>query len=332
MTSRYILKRIGLFLITIFLAATINFLIPRLTPQDPIAAMMNRLASRGAVIENSEQMLAEYRQQFGLDKPLVFQYFDYMKNLLLRGDMGYSLSYFPAKVTDVILSAVPWTVGLLFFANLLAFSIGNLFGTLAAWPKTNKIVRYLIYLSMPLSSIPYYLLAVLLVYLFAIVVPIFPLGGAFTVGSPRGVNWSTFIDLLWHSALPLLSIALSLIGFWALSMRGTVTMVLGEDFLTYGRTRGLRDRRLFFGYTMRNALLPQVTALAIDLGKMVSGALLAEIVFNYPGVGWVLFNALRTADYFVIQGVVLFVIFGVALATLVVDLVYPLLDPRIRYQ
>ncbi len=185
---------------------------------------------------------------------------------------------------------------------------------------------------MPLSSIPYYILAFILVYLLAMLIPLFPLTGTFTFGSVRGFDLPTLMDLAWHAALPVLSIALSLVGFWALSIRGTMTMVSGEDYLTYARLKGLKERRIFGRYAMRNALLPQVTALAIDLGRMISGAILVEIIFNYPGVGEVLFNALRDADYFVIQGVVMFIIVSVALATLIVDLLYPLLDPRIRYQ
>jgi peptide/nickel transport system permease protein len=327
----YLIRRVGAFLVTIFLAATLNFIIPRLTPQDPIAAMMDMMASRGSTVADSTQIMAQYRQQFGLDKPLLIQYVDYMKNLFLHADMGYSISYFPAKVTDVILGALPWTLGLLLIANLFAFIIGNLLGALAIWPKTSKPLRYAIYGLMPLSAIPYYLLALMLLYLLAFLVPLFPLGGGLTVGRSQSLNWETIVDIARHAALPALSIALSLIGFWALSMRGSMALVLGEDYLTYGRTRGLKDRHLFARYAMRNALLPQVTAFAIDLGKIVSGALLAEIIFSYPGVGLTLFNALRTADYFVIQGVVFFVILGVALATLIVDLIYPVLDPRIRY-
>jgi peptide/nickel transport system permease protein len=331
MSIKYITQRIGAFILTIIIAATINFAIPRLTPQDPIAALLGRMASRGRAVENGEQIIAMYRQQFGLDKPLLVQYGNYMESLLLHGDLGYSLSYFPLKVKDVVLRAVPWSLGLLLVANLLAFAFGNLLGALAAWRGTPKGIKYLIYAIMPLSSIPYYILALILVYLLAIIGHIFPLTGTFTVGSARGINWATFKDLALHATLPILSIALAVLGFWALSMRGTMTMVLGEDYLTYARAKGLKESRIFGSYAIRNALLPQVTALAIDLGRMVSGAVLVEIIFNYPGVGLVLFTALRTADYFVIQGVLMFIILSVALATLIVDLIYPLIDPRIKY-
>lgn len=331
MSLRYIIQRILAFFLTILVAATLNFAIPRLTPQDPIAALIGRMQSRGQTVSNGPELIQMYTERFGFDKPLPVQYFIYMKNLLINGDLGYSISYFPLKVTDVVLKAVPWSIGLLATALIISFIIGNLLGALASWKSNSKLIRPIIYLLMPFSAIPYYILALVLIYLLAIIFPIFPLTGTFTIGSARGFDWATFKDLAWHAALPILSIALSLIGFWALSMRGTMTMVMGEDYLTYAQAKGLRETRIFGNYAVRNALLPQVTALALDLGRMVSGAVLVEILFNYPGVGMVLFNALRTADYMVIQGVVMFIIASVALATLIVDLIYPILDPRIKY-
>jgi peptide/nickel transport system permease protein len=152
------------------------------------------------------------------------------------------------------------------------------------------------------------------------------------VGAVGGLSWAAFVDIAKHAALPIFSVALSLIGFWALSMRGIMATVMGEDYLTYANARGLRLSRIFSRYAVRNAILPQITAFAIDVGKIISGAVLVEIIFNYPGIGYVLYNALRTADYFVIQGVIMFIILSVALTTLIIDLVYPKLDPRIRYE
>ena len=330
MNLRYFGRRSATFLLTIFIASTLNFAITRLTPQDPIAALIGRMASRGRSVENGAEIVALYRERLGLDAPLAQQYLNYLRDLL-RGDLGYSLSFFPIKAEAVILRALPWTLGLLSLATLLAFVIGNLLGALAAWPQVPRGFRWLVYLTMPFSAVPYYLLALILVYLFALNWPLFPLGGAFTVGSTRGLDLATLGDLLRHATLPLLSVVLAVVGFWALSMRGIMTTVLGEDYLIYARARGLRPRRIFGHYAIRNAMLPQVTALAIDFGRLISGQVLVEIIFNYPGVGWVLYNALRTADFFVIQGVTLFMIFTVAVATLLLDLFYPLLDPRIRY-
>ncbi len=330
MNLRYFGRRTATFLLTIFIASTLNFAITRLTPQDPIAALIGRMASRGRSVENGAEIVALYRERLGLDDTLAQQYLNYLRGLL-GGDLGYSLSFFPIKAEAVILRALPWTLGLLSLATLLAFAAGNLLGALAVWPQVPHSIRWLVYLTMPFSAVPYYLLALILVYLFALNWPLFPLGGAFTVGSTRGLDLATVGDLLRHATLPLLSMVLAVVGFWALSMRGIMATVLGEDYLTYARARGLPQRRIFGHYAMRNAMLPQVTALAIDFGRLISGQVLVEIIFNYPGVGWVLYNALRTADFFVIQGVTLFMIFTVAVATLLLDLFYPLLDPRIRY-
>jgi peptide/nickel transport system permease protein len=332
MTIKYLGKRLLIFFITVLVAATINFFVPRLTPQDPIAALIGKMASKGMLLSDSQSVVEMYEQKFGMDKPLIVQYFRYLGNVLFRFDFGYSLSYYPSEVLPIILNALPWTLGLLAIANLLAFVIGNLLGALCVWGKTPKLVRGAVYFLMPFSTIPYYILALLLMYLLAILNPIFPISGATTVGAVGGLSWAAFVDIAKHAALPIFSVALSLIGFWALSMRGIMATVMGEDYLTYANARGLRLSRIFSRYAVRNAILPQITAFAIDVGKIISGAVLVEIIFNYPGIGYVLYNALRTADYFVIQGVIMFIILSVALTTLIIDLVYPKLDPRIRYE
>ena len=327
---RYAIGRFGIFLLTIVVAITINFLIIHLTPADPIAAVLGRMLARGQSVAGGEQIARVYTEAFALDQPLIVQYLLYMRNLLM-GDLGYSLSYFPQKVTDVILRAVPWSAGLLAFSVLLAFTIGNLLGALAVWKRAPWPLQGLIYFFMTLSAMPFYLLALILLYVFAFHFQIFPIGGTFTVGSSREFGLETVLDFLRHATLPALSIALGLIGFWALSMRGVMTSVMGEDYLGYARVKGLKERTIFLRYGVRNALLPQVTALAIDLGQLMSGQILVETIFAYPGVGTVLYNALRTSDFFVVQGVVLFVIFAVAFTMMVIDLAYPLLDPRVRY-
>ena len=257
------------------------------------------------------------------------QYLIYLNNLL-HGDLGSSLAYFPERVSAVIGRALPWSLGLLGSAVLLAFVLGNLLGALAAWPRAPRLFRALMLVFMSFAAIPSYLLALILLYLFGYLWPILPLGGSFTPGSARGFDVATLLEIAQHAVLPLLSIALGLIGFWALSMRGLMMTLIGEDYLGYARLKGLRERTIFLHYGLRNALLPQVTALAIDLGLLLSGQVVVETIYSYPGIGTVLFNALRTADYFVIQGVVLFIIAAVAIVMLLVDLLYPLLDPRVR--
>ena len=320
--------RILIFCLTVWVAITVNFIIVRATPVDPIAGILGRMASKGQSVQGGAEIVAFYRDTFALDEPWPVQYFMYLRQLL-SGNLGYSLAYFPATVGDVLLHAIPWSLGLLLTAVSIAFVVGNLLGALGSWRRAPLVLRGLIYLSMTISEVPFYLLALILLYLFAFMWPILPTGGSFTVGSTRDFSLATAIDFIRHAILPVGSIALGLVGFWALSMRGVMTTVLDEDYLMYGRVKGLRERTLFLHYGVRNAILPQVTALAIDMGQLISGQVLVEAIFNYPGVGTVLFNALRTSDYFVIQGVVLFIIVSVSLAMLVVDLVYPLIDPRI---
>ncbi len=205
-------------------------------------------------------------------------------------------------------------------------------GALLAWPRTPGAFHYLAAPFLALSAIPYYLLGLVLVFFLGFTLRAFPLGGGFTLGTLPGPSLSYAIDVIYHSILPALSIVLSSVGFWALSMRGMMVTVQGEDYVNYAEARGLKSRVIFLRYALRNALLPQTTALALAMGYVVSGAVLVEVVFAYPGVGTVLYRAIQTFDYFVIYGVVIMVILAIALATLILDLVYPLLDPRIAYK
>jgi len=327
--SHRVVSRLAIYFVTILLAITLNFIVVRITPADPIAAILGRMASKGLSVSGGQQIVELYTKTFALDQPIIVQYFLYLKNLL-HGDLGYSLSYFPQPVSAVLFRAIPWTLGLLAAAVLIAFVLGNLLGAAAAWPRSPRYIRGLIYVFLTFSAVPYYLMALILLYVFAFHLQIFPVGGTFSVGGSRGFNLDAIIDVVHHAALPVLSLALGLIGFWALSMRGVMTTVLGEDYLAYARVKGLKERTIFLRYGMRNAMLPQFTALAIDIGQLISGQVLVEAIFAYPGVGTVLFNALRTADYFVIQGVVLFIIVSVATTMLIIDLLYPMLDPRVR--
>lgn len=330
MSKRYIFKRIFVFMVTVVLAVTINFVIARITPADPIAALIGQMSSRGTQFEDGDELVERYTEQFGLNDSLPVQYVKYLGNLL-RGDFGYSITYYPAKVTDVILSGIPRTIALLSVANIIAFIVGNLMGALSAWDRSPRWVKWSVYLLMPVSVIPYYMLAMILLYLFAIIWPIFPLGGITTAGSVGGTTWTSFVDIISHAILPIASSAISLIGFWALSMRGSMVSEFSGPYLNYARARGLKPTRVFW-YATQNALLPQVTSLASNLGRVISGSILVEVIFSYPGVGQVLYTSIRNADYFVIQGIVLFIVISVALCNLIMDLLYPKIDPRISYE
>jgi peptide/nickel transport system permease protein len=217
-------------------------------------------------------------------------------------------------------------------STLLAFVVGSILGALVAWPGTSRWLSVFVPVLMTLSAIPYYLLGVLLVYLFALLWPILPTAGAYNSGARISLSWPVVLDIARHAILPAGSIILAGIGFWGLGMRAMMVTIMGEDHMTMARAKGLQTRTIFMRYALRNALLPQVTGLAISLAGIMSGALLVEIVFAYPGIGSLLYRAISGNDYFVIQGVVLFVILSVGIAVLVLDLMYPLLDPRIHYR
>lgn len=332
MPLNYLFKRVAVFLIVVWAGATVNFFMPRLAPVNPIRErLLQAVSFGGAGKTDMEAVVATYEAKFGLDQPLWKQYLNYMGDVA-RLDFGVSIANFPSRASDIIFRALPWTLGLLTMATLIAFAIGTLLGALLAWPKSPGALNYLAAPFLALSAIPYYLLGLVLVFILGYTLRAFPLGGGFTLGTLPSTSWSFAFDVVYHSIIPALSIVLSSIGFWALSMRGMMVTVQGEDYVTYAEARGLKTRDVFFRYAVRNALLPQTTALALAMGYVVSGAVLVEVVFAYPGVGTVLYRAVQTFDYFVIYGVVVLVILAIALATLVLDLVYPLLDPRITYE
>lgn len=330
MHATYVLKRVGLFFLVIWGAATLNFFLPRLAPGDPIAERMFAMSMQGGYTQSGvEEMVRAYKEKFGLDKPLYVQYFNYL-NDVARFDFGYSLALFPARALDLILDALPWTIGLLAVATLLSFALGTLLGALMAWPKSPRVLGYLVGPLLTLSAIPYYLLGLILLYIFAFTLKKFPLSGGYDVGQSPQLTLDFAGQVLKHSLLPALSIILAALGSWALGMRAMMVTTEGEDYMTFAEARGLRNATIFYRYALRNAVLPQFTSLALALGHIVSGALIVEVIFTYPGVGSVLFAAIRGSDYFVIYGIVFMIVLTLALSTLILDLAYPLLDPRIR--
>lgn len=328
----YIVKRLGVFLIVIWAAATVNFLIPRMAPVDPVRErLLQAVSFGGAGKTDMEKVVASYEARFGLNQPLWKQYLSYMRDVA-RLDFGVSIANFPAKVTDIILRALPWTISLLALSTLLAFAVGTLLGALIAWPKAPGSLQFLVGPLLTLSAVPYYLLGLILIYFLAFTLRWFPLSGGYTLGSIPKFNMNFLLDATYHSILPALSIVLASLGTWALGMRGMMISGWGEDYITFAEAKGLPEQQIFMKYAVRNALLPQTTALALSMGYVVSGAVLVEVVFGYPGVGTVLYRAIQTFDYFVIYGVVIMLILAIGLATLIMDLIYPLLDPRIVYQ
>jgi peptide/nickel transport system permease protein len=332
MSVRYLIKRFGIFLLIIWVASTLNFVIPRLAPGDPISAILGRMEEQGATVANSSQLIGEFRERFGLDDPIYVQYVKYLW-ALVRFDLGYSIAFFPARVTDIVGGALPYTIGLLTVSTLITFVLGVFAGALLVWHATPRAARIVITFFMMLAPIPYYLLAIIFVSVLAFSLGIFPYSGVVSVGRlpSQGFDLGYILDIIYHSTLPALSIIIAGIGGWILGMRGMMVTVLGEDYLTLAEAKGLRERRIFFSYAMRNAMLPQFTGLAISLGYVVSGATIVELIFSYPGMGYRLFQAINTNDFPVIQGITFFLVVSIAVAILVIDLIYPLLDPRITY-
>ena len=331
MTIGYIVKRLGIFFLIVTTAVTINFFLPRISPTNPIQSRMNQLAAQGGVYENQIQELIKiYNAKFGLDKPLWEQYLSYWRDLF-RLDLGFSMAFYPQSALDMIARSAPWTIGLLIVSTLIAFALGTLLGALMAWPRTSKIALALSPLFMTLSAIPYYLLGMLFVYVVAMRWRLLPVGGAYTSGVSLSMSWPMILDIGRHAILPAASIVLAGIGSWGLGMRAMMTTVLGEDYLQMAEAKGLKPQTIFTDYAVRNALLPQVTSLAISLAHVMSGAVLVEVIFGYPGIGNLLFRAIAGNDYFVIQGIALFVILSIGVVLLALDLIYPLIDPRIRY-
>ena len=330
MRPGYVLRRVGVFLLVIWAAATVNFVIPRLSPVDPIKEALLKVTSMGASQAGMETLTRTFAERFGLDQPVWKQYLNYLIDSA-SFNFGFSISYFPTRVMDMIAGALPWTIVLVGLATALTFVVGTILGAIMAWPHAPRSVRILATPLLTLSSIPYYLLGLILIYVFAFAIRAFPLGGGYSVGLTPGWNMTFIVDAVRHGFLPALSIMLAELGFWALAMRGMMVTIQGEDFMTLAEAKGLQSQRVFYKYGLRNAMLPQMTALALSMGRVVSGALLVEVVFAYPGVGNLLYQAVRTFDYFVIYGVVFIVIVAIGLATLILDLMLPVLDPRITY-
>lgn len=286
--------------------------------------------STGYTPKDLDNIIKNYQVKFGLDKPLGEQYVDYMGGVM-RGDLGVSLMSYPKTVNQLIAEALPWTLGLITVTTFLTFLIGTAIGALAGWPRSPRWVKNMVTPLMVLAAIPPQVLGLLLIYFLAFRLKVFPMGGAYNVGATKEFSLTFILDVIKHGFLPALTLVLAYIGFWALSMRGMGVTVQGEDYVLFAEHKGLRERRIFYAYYVRNAILPQVTSLALAFGGIISAGILVENVFGFPGIGATLFSAIQSNDYFVIYGIGFITIFMVAISMLVVDLIYPLLDPRIRY-
>jgi len=329
--ASYLVNRLITFFRTVFIAPTLIWMIPRLSPVDPVDVMLGRMAAGGGSVENSDAILVQLRESFGLDQPLILQYLLYLKNTLTF-DFGLSTASFPTPVANLILAALPWTLGLMFISLIITFLIGNLLGALMVWENTPRVWKVVIPAAMVFTAIPPLLSGLLLMYVFSTRLGWFPLTGAYGLNVEPGWTWDFAASVVHHGFLPALSIVIVTFGFWALGMRGLMITVQGEDYSVLAKAKGLRPRYILYRYMIRNAILPQITAFALQVGGLVAGQVLVERIFAYPGMGKLLYDAILDQDFPVIQGVSFVIILMTALAVFLVDLIYPLIDPRIRHE
>lgn len=330
MSPKMIAQRIGFLFLVVWAAATITFFIPRLSSRNPVRERFAALARTGGFSPGDlETIVASYNQKFGLDKPLLEQYWDYMSSLA-RFDLGVSLNLFPKTVGELIMDALPWSIGLLIVTTILSFIIGNLLGALAAWPQAPDWLRSISTSFVLLQGVPPVLLGVLLIFFIGFRLKLLPISGSHSIGVVPEFTLDFILDMLRHQILPALSLILGTVGGWVLSMRGMGVTIQGEDYVLFAEHKGLSSRTIFRDYFLRNAMLPQVTGFALALGSVVTSAVVVESIFGLPGLGSVLFAAIRTNDFLVIYGIVLFITIAIATLMVFVELLYPFLDPRIR--
>ena len=323
----HLLRRVGFYLISLWASITLNFFLPRLAPGDPAMIYLARFHGRV-----QPQALQALRIQFGVtNDPLWVQYTQYINNLM-HGDLGLSISYFPTPVSVIIGQNMPWTLLLSGVSVVISFVLGTLLGIIAAWKRGGIFDTIFSPLMTLFSSIPYFWLALLLLYLLGFVYTIFPLNGGYDPSTNPGWNAAFIGDAIYHSILPAFTIVISSISGWMLGMRNMMITTMAEDYVLMGEAKGLPQWRVMFSYATRNAILPNIASFALALGFVISGQLLTEVVFSYPGIGYALLKAVQEADYALMQGIFLLITVAVLVANLLADLLYVFLDPRTRQQ
>ncbi len=330
MSIRKIIERLLFLILVIWVAATIVFFIPRISKRNPVRERFGELARTGGFSPaDLEVIIASYNTKFGLDKPLLQQYWDYMSSLA-RLDMGVSMNKFPKTVSELITEALPWTLALLLTTTVIAFVLGNLLGAVSAWPRSPGWLRGFATPFILMMGIPPVLLAVFLLFFIAFRLKVLPLGGAYSIGTVPNQSIEYYLDVLRHQFLPAVALIFGSVGGWVLSMRGMGITIQGEDYVNFAEHKGLGNFAIFRDYYLRNAMLPQITGFALALGSVVTSGIIIEQLFGLPGIGTVLHNAIKANDFVVIYGVVLFITIAIATLMVFVELLYPLIDPRIR--
>jgi peptide/nickel transport system permease protein len=325
--GKYFGKKIIWFLITLVAAVILNFILPRLMPNDPVAAITARTAEGISDVSAVKRIYETYAEQFGTNKPIPTQFYLFVKNAL-RGDFGLSFSQYPRSVSDIISSAIWWTIALQLPAIIVGWLLGNILGALAAYIRKgfDKVVMPACMLA---SSMPAFGMAVILLVIFGITLKVAPTSGAYSYTMIPNLSWKFIKSVIEHYQLPFWSIVIIAIGGQAIGMRSMSIYELNADYVKYSRFLGIKDGKIV-RYVFRNAMLPQVTGLALSLGSMVGGALVAEIIFSYPGIGTSILQAVTMADYPLLSATTLIITLMVLIATFVIDIIYGFIDPRVK--
>ena len=324
---KYFLNKLVWLLVTAVFAFLLNFILPRLMPGDPVAAIVSRLAQGMSNSTGMKQVYQHYADLFGTNQPMLVQFFLYVKNVL-HGDFGLSFSQYPRPVSDIIKSSLIWTISLQFPAIIVGWLIGNTLGALSAYLKKG-FDKVLMPVSIFVSNLPAFGMAVILLVIFAVDLKWFPTSGGYGFDQIPNFSWHFIWSVIVHYQLPFWSIVLVAIGGQAIGMRSMSIYELNADYVKYARFLGIKDSKII-GYVFRNAMLPQVTGLALSIGTMVGGALVAEIIFSYPGLGFTLLNGIMGQDYPLISAVTLIVTAMVLAANFIIEIIYGLIDPRIK--
>lgn len=331
LTKVYVFQRVLMWLLTIWIGVTLTFAIPRLGQGDPTSAMVLRMMNLQGYVPNANQIIESYKKSFGLNDPWYVQYVQYLWHVV-KFDYGFSFTGFPEAAWDVVAPAIPWTLVLLSTAAILSFLIGVTIGSLMGWRKTPNWLQSILPVSLTFTSIPYFMFGILVIYVFAFKLNLLPATGGYSRDVDPGLNWPFISSVFSHGLLPLISIILTSMGGWALGMRGLMIGVNNEDYFLLAQAKGLSPSKVFFRYGIRNAILPALTAFALGLGTLIGGSILVEWIFAYPGTGYTLFRAIEEQDYTVIQTITNLMIILTASAVLILDLLYPLIDPRITFK
>lgn len=324
---KYFRKKIIWFVVTFIVAVMLNFFLPRMMPADPVAAITGKMAQGMSDASAVQEIYNRYAEEFGTNKPMWQQFLLFCKNAL-KGNFGTSFSQYPRSVSDIISSAITWTVALQLPAIIVGWLLGNILGALAAYLRKgwDKVIMPV---SLFLSNVPAFGMAVVLLVVFAVNLKWFPVSGGYSFDMIPNLSWSFIKSVISHYQLPFWSIVLVSIGGQAVGMRSMSIYELNADYVKYARFLGIKDRKIV-GYVFRNAMLPQVTGLALSIGTMIGGALVAEIVFSYPGLGSTMYSAVTAADYPLISATTMIITIMVLIVTFLLDIIYAFIDPRVK--